>query len=212
MCSTTEMIRLYEYFVLHGRVLLSKYWRETCAEYKDQKEGNAWSDGLFAIIMKSFPCKHAVAMGDDFCSYLQKGQKKAENMNPKAFKAGFKVLFKLYDDLKAGYELTIGEKECHLIFCNAFSADYCNKFVQQQKEYHMMTMSKVVSFFQICHATDQPLHEQCQCEAAAIKEYKEDNQERDAANKKRAASHRNNSLSTGNNKPEKCGFTQMVIT
>ncbi len=68
-------------------------------------------------------------------------------MIPKAFKACFKVLFKVYDDLKAGYELTIGDKECHLIFFNAFSADHQNKFVQQQKEYHRMTMDEVVTFF-----------------------------------------------------------------
>ncbi len=41
-------------------------------------------------------------------------------------------------------------------------------------------MDKVVSFFQICHATDQPLHEQRQHEAAAKKEHKKANQERDA--------------------------------
>ncbi len=78
-------------------------------------------------------CKHAVAMGDVFCSYLQKGLKEPDDMPPKAFKACFEVLLKLYDDLKADYELTIGEKECHLIFFNAFSADHRNKFVQQQK-------------------------------------------------------------------------------
>ncbi len=39
-------------------------------------------------------------------------------MTPKAFKARFKVLFKLYDDIKADYELTIGEKEHNLIFFN----------------------------------------------------------------------------------------------
>ncbi len=104
-------------------------------------------------------------------------------MTPKAFKACFMVLFKLYANLKADYELTIGEKERHLIFFDAFSADHQNKFVQQQKEYHNMTMDKVVTFFQVCHATDQSLHEQHQHEAAAKKECKEVNRERDATNK-----------------------------
>ncbi len=56
--------------------------------------------------------------------------KKPENMTPKAFKARFEVLFKLYDDFQADYELTIGNKEHHLIFFNAFSADHQNKLVQ----------------------------------------------------------------------------------
>ncbi len=38
-----------------------------------------------------------------------------------------------------------------------------------------MTMDEVVSFFQICHATDQPLREQRQQEIAAKKERKEAN-------------------------------------
>ncbi len=129
-------------------------------------------------------------------------------MTLKAFKACFEVLFKLYDDLKADYELTIGEKEHHLIFFKAFSADHRNMFVQQQKEYHKMTMDAVVSFFQICHATDQPLCEQRQHEVAAKNECKEANQERDAANKKLVASHRNNSSNTGNKKSERRSCTE----
>ncbi len=66
-------------------------------------------------------------------------------------------------------------------------------------------MDEVVSFFQICHATDQPLHEQRQREAAPRKERKEANQEKDAANKKHAASCRKNSSSTGNDRPDKPG-------
>ncbi len=45
-------------------------------------------------------------------------------MTPKAFKACFEVLFKLYDNLKADYELTIDKKERNLIFFNAFSRDH----------------------------------------------------------------------------------------
>ncbi len=69
-------------------------------------------------------------------------------------------------------------------------------------------MDKVVTFFQVCHATDQPLHDQQHCKSTAKKEIKEANQKRDAANKKCAASCRNNSLSTGNDKPEKHGCTE----
>ncbi len=71
-----------------------------------------------------------------------------------------------------------------------------------------MTMDEVVSFFQVCHATDQPLCDQCQCKIAAKKENKEANQEKDASNKKRNAACRNNSLSTGNEKSEKGGCTE----
>ncbi len=50
----------------------------------------------------------------------------------KAFKV--KVLFKLYKDLKADYELTIGENEKAIIFFNNISVEYCNVFVQKQKK------------------------------------------------------------------------------
>ncbi len=71
-----------------------------------------------------------------------------------------------------------------------------------------MTMDEVVTFFQVCHATDQPLREQLQQEIAAKKECKEANQERDAANKTCAAARRNTPSSTGNEKPEECGYTE----
>ncbi len=142
--------------------------------------------------------EHAVATGDVFHSYLQRALKKPDNMTPKAFKACFKVLFKLSDNLKPDYELTFGEKECHLIFFYAFSGEHQNKFAQQQKTYHQMMMDEVVSFFQICHATDQQLHEQRQREAAAKWEHKEANQEKDAVNKKCAAAQRTNSSNTNN--------------
>ncbi len=90
-------------------------------------------------------------------------------MTPKAFNVCFKVLSKLYDNLKANFELKIAKKECHLNFFNAFSAEHQNMFVQQQKEYHKMTMVEVVNFFQICHTTEQPLYEQHQLKAAAKK-------------------------------------------
>ncbi len=153
-------------------------------------------------------CEHAVTAGDVFCSYLQRALKKLDDMTPKAFKACFEVLFKLYDNLKADYELTIGEKERHLIFFNAFSSEHQNMFVQQQKEYHKMTMDKIVNFFQICHAKDQPLHEQCQWESAARNEHTEANHERDATNKKCAAAQKKNPLSTNNDRSNNHGCTE----
>ncbi len=54
LCWDTEMIHLYKHFFLRGSVLLSEYWREACAEHKDRKEGNTWSDGLFVIVMKEY--------------------------------------------------------------------------------------------------------------------------------------------------------------
>ncbi len=54
MCSDSEMIRLYKHFVLRGSVLLSEYWSEARTEYKNRKEGDTWSDGSFALIMKEY--------------------------------------------------------------------------------------------------------------------------------------------------------------
>ncbi len=54
MCLDTEMIHLYKHFVLRGSFLLSEYWREACMEHRNQKEGDTWSDRLFAIIMKEY--------------------------------------------------------------------------------------------------------------------------------------------------------------
>ncbi len=71
-------------------------------------------------------------------------------------------------------------------------------------------MDEVVSFFQICHSTDQPLQEQRQQEIAAKKECKEANWERDAADKKRAVACRNTPLGTGKEKPDKRGRTEML--
>ncbi len=52
MCLDTKMVHLYEHFILHGRFLLSEYWREACAENKNRKEGKVWSYGLFPIIIE----------------------------------------------------------------------------------------------------------------------------------------------------------------
>ncbi len=71
-----------------------------------------------------------------------------------------------------------------------------------------MTMDKIVNFFQICLTMDQLLCEQHQHEAAAKKEHKETNQERDANNKKYAAAQKNNPLSTNNDWSNKQGCTE----
>ncbi len=116
MCSDTKMVRLYRHFVLHGSIILSEYSREACAEHKNWKEGNVRRDRSFAIIMREYKnqllsSEHAVTAGDVFCSYLQRAHKKPDNMTPNSFKACFKVPFKLYDNLKADFELTIGKKK-----------------------------------------------------------------------------------------------------
>ncbi len=56
----------------------------------------------------------------------------------------FQLSFKLYDNLKANYELTIGEKKKTPLSFNAFSAEHCNMFVQQQQKYHKMTMDEEI--------------------------------------------------------------------
>ncbi len=112
----------------------------------------------------------------------------------KAFKAGFKVLFKFCNDLKADYKLTIGEKEKSLIFFNAFSA----MFVQQKKQYHKVTMDEFMEFFQVCHSADQPICKQQTCKATQKSKHNEADQMKDAANKKCAAACRKISLSNNN--------------
>ncbi len=116
MCLDTEMMRPYKHFVLHGSILLSEYWREACSEHKHQKEGNIWFDGSFTIIMKEFKnqvlsSEHAAAAGDAFCINLQRALKKPDDMILKAFKTPFKVVFKLYDNLKA----TLCDFHSHLL-------------------------------------------------------------------------------------------------
>ncbi len=89
------------------------------------------------------PGENAVAAGNVFCSYLQRALKKLDDLTPKAFKACFEVLNKLYDNLKADYEVTIGNKKHNLIFFDTFSSKHQNIFVQQQKEFHKMTIDKL---------------------------------------------------------------------
>ncbi len=58
-------------------------------------------------------------------------------------------------------------------------------------------MDKFIKFFQICHSTEQPV---CK-EADEKREYKEANQEKDAANRKHATAHCKNSSSNNHLTP-----------
>ncbi len=94
-----------------------------------------------------------------FCAYLCRGLKKLDNMT---------LLwgsFQLYNDLKADYEIMIGERNGPS-FLNIFSAEHCNVFVQQQEQYLMMVMDEFMEKSQIFHSTDQPVYKQRQCTTA----------------------------------------------
>ncbi len=51
---------------------------------------------------------HSVATGDVFCTYLNRGIKKLDNMTPNASKVRFEAIYKQYIDLKADNKLPIG--------------------------------------------------------------------------------------------------------
>ncbi len=127
-------------------------------------------------------------------------------MTPKDFKACFKVLFKLYDNLKADYKLTIGEKEHHLIFLMPFQVNIetclsSNKMIT-------IRCSQLLPDL-LCHRpTVMPTS---QHEAAAKKECKEHNQERDAADKKPAAAQKNNPSNINNDQSNKRGHTENLV-
>ncbi len=131
MYSDTEVIHLYEYFELHGTILLSSYWapatNDNIAEFDSVEK--TWKEGAFAKIMKTYKNKvlsreNTNAAGDVFCSFLWHTLKKPVDMTPNAFKACFDILMKLYKDLDADFELTIGKRERKLIFFNSFSAEH----------------------------------------------------------------------------------------
>ncbi len=67
-------------------------------------------------------------------------------------------------------------------------------------------MDEVVSFFQVCHAADQSLHEQRQQKITAKKECKEPR--KGCCWQKMRRFCKNNSSRTGNNKSEKLGCTE----
>ncbi len=94
-----------------------------------------------------FSSEHSIVARDVFCTYLHRGLKKPDNITPIDFKAHFKVLFKLYNNLKADNELTIGFLEDTLLSFNPFSAEHCNVFVQQQKQYNNVVMDDFMDFF-----------------------------------------------------------------
>ncbi len=140
MCLDMEMIHLYEYFVLHGTILLSSYWTQATNDNNKEFDSpdNTRKKGAFAKIMKTYKNKvisgeNAVNAGDVFCSFLWCAFKNPNDMKPKAFKALFDVVMNLFEDLEDDFELTIGKRERRLIFFNAFSAVHQNKIVAQQK-------------------------------------------------------------------------------
>ncbi len=111
--------------------MLYSYWGQATNDSVDEFDStdNTWKKGAFAKIIKTYKNEvlsgeNAVAAGDVFHSFLWRTLKKPKDMTPKAFKARFDVLMKLYKDLEAVYELTMGDKERKLIFCNAFSAEH----------------------------------------------------------------------------------------
>ncbi len=101
------------------------------------------------------------------------GTKKLNNITLKAFRAHFEVLVKLYDYLKADFELTVWEMEKTFLFFNAISAEHCIVFVQ--KGYYKIKMDDLVKFFQIYCSINQPLPKLHNYEAAEISEQKEAN-------------------------------------
>ncbi len=77
MYSDTEVIHLYEYFELHGTILLSSYWalatNDNIAEFDSMEK--TWKKGAFAKIMKTYKNKvlsreNAIAAGDVHRSFL----------------------------------------------------------------------------------------------------------------------------------------------
>ncbi len=95
-------------------------------------------DGAFKSITKnikieSFTLNTLLPTGISFISTCLWVLKSHDDMTPKSSKEYFKELFKLYNDLKAAFKLTLREKEKILLFCNTFSADHHNIFVQQEK-------------------------------------------------------------------------------
>ncbi len=116
-------------------------------------------------IMKTYKNKvisgeNAVAAGDDFRSSLQCALKKPKDITPKAFKACFNVLMKLYKDPEADFEVMIGNRERKLIFFNPFSAKHQNEFLPQQQKYEKLSIDDFVNYFQIIHAQEAPCCEQ----------------------------------------------------
>ncbi len=92
------------------------YWWEACSMHSDQEErGGTWKDGAFTSIFKEYKnclisCEHSVGTKDCFHAYLCRGIEKPDEIIPQDLKAGFEVLFKLYDVLKADNAPTIEEE------------------------------------------------------------------------------------------------------
>ncbi len=54
-------------------------------------------------------------------------------MTLKKFKAQFETFIKLYDNIKANFELRIGDKERSLLFFNTFFTIKCKVIAEQKK-------------------------------------------------------------------------------
>ncbi len=89
--------------------------------------------------------------------------KKPDHMIPQALKACFKILFKLYNNLEADYNLTIQDKEKNPDFLQCLICWPLKNFLLLAKTVPQDD-NEFVKFFQI--STDQPVCEQSIYEAA----------------------------------------------
>ncbi len=120
-----------------------------------------------------------------FCSYLQTGLKKQDDLTPKAFKAYFKVLCTLNDNLKADYELQLGTRK-RTSFSSMPSLLTIKASLFSNKKHYKMMMGDLVECFHICYSTDQPIYKQCKQDTIEKREQKEANQKKDAVDKKQS--------------------------
>ncbi len=77
MCLDTEMICLYEYFVLHGTILLNSHWGQANNHNIDEFDSanNTSNKVAFANILKTYKNKvlsreNDVTAVEVFCSFL----------------------------------------------------------------------------------------------------------------------------------------------
>ncbi len=110
-----------------------------CSYNKNEHEAyGTWKEGAFTKIIKSYSNKelldkHIVATGDFFHSYVCRGMKKSDDMNPKAFKVHFEMIMKLCEELNVKLELTIGNRDMKLIF-------FILHWASKQKMLHKVTI------------------------------------------------------------------------
>ncbi len=177
-CVDMGMVCLYEHFVLPGTSLLSLHLTDACGNINNEcKADGCWKERVFAKIIQSsknevLSGEHTVIAGDVFSSYHLRGIKKPKDATPKAVKACFEIIIKLYEELRVKFEFTIGNIEMKLIFFNIFSAVDRNKFVVQQKDYSKLSIDNFVTYFQILLAKETSHCKQYKRENKEILEYK----------------------------------------